>query len=237
MSVHFGTLDTYKDLGLQLVDEDLGFPSLQRATVEVMGRDGDIDLTGMIDTNPHFGNRTAKWKFAMIHGQTPYWYTVVTELMSRIHGRTLDIVTDSEPEFTMQGCVQVKSFDKFQSPGYVEIEADCQPYRIFDKGSESDDWKWSPFNFISGQTFYRNWSGEEAGVTYEGELKNLGSKTEHMLITTTQDVSFTIDGESWNLAAGGRHSALYISPGVTPFTYSFRTTPGTLTFSYQMEVL
>lgn len=237
MSVHFGTLDTYNDLGLQLVDEDLGFPSLQRSTVEVTGRDGTIDLTGMIDTNPHFGNRTAKWKFAMIHGQTPYWYSVVTELMSRLHGRTLDIVTDSEPEFTMHGCVQIKSFAKFQSPGYVEIEADCQPYRAMFGGVSADNWMWDPFSFVNGVTYQRTFTGET--VVLDGTLYNAGSKTMPVTFTATTAGTLIYRGESFSLGAGDSTPSgrFYIEPGEETFRFLFASELGTVTATYGMEAL
>lgn len=235
-SVRFGAYDTYADFKMLLIDEDLGFPELQTNKVTVPGRDGDVDLTAMIDSTPHFGNRVAKWKFALVHSENAFWYKTATRLLNQLHGKEFDIVSENEPDLTLHGRVTVKSFTKFTSPGTIEIEADCQPYRTM-AGSESGDWEWDPFSFVDGETFYRNWSGSDAGVTYEGELKNLGSRPMPMIVTTTADVTFVIDGESWNLAAGGRHNALYISPGVTPFTYSFRDTGGTLSFSYGMEKL
>ena len=73
-SVRFGAYDTYADFKMLLIDEDLGFPELQTNKVTVPGRDGDVDLTAMIDSTPHFGNRVAKWKFALVHSENAFWY-------------------------------------------------------------------------------------------------------------------------------------------------------------------
>lgn len=237
VNITFGTKKTYTDYGLILVNEDFGVPDLQRSTVIVMGRDGEVDLTKMIDSTPHFNNRTAKWKFALTHSKQPYWYNVFSTLLNELHGKTMYIKSDNEPEFTLYGCVRVTSFTKFQSPGYIEIEADCQPFRIMYKGNTSGNWEWDPFSFVNGITYTKVHTQAVGGATESGTLVNAGYKTVGLSFKSDDNGSVTFDGTTYTLTANTMLTGLYLDPGSTNFTFALDTADATLTAYYDMEAL
>lgn len=125
-SITFGTINSYKDLGL--IAKSMPFVALPEARLdlrEVTGMSGKLDYTNVLDSKVRYKNRIGSWDFISINDYMETWKKVYSQL----HGKVFYIQLAHESGYRYHGRVSV---DKPSSNGYktqITINYDLEPKR------------------------------------------------------------------------------------------------------------
>ena len=126
MGVSFGSTHS-DDLGLFLTAYEIEAPEVQRYTIEVPGRNGLLDLTNTIFGESKFYNRTITIELSAIY--TPFataWPDILTAVLKAVHGQTLNVTFDDDPDWHWTGLCEVSPDAENDS---FTITVDAQPYK------------------------------------------------------------------------------------------------------------
>ena len=92
-TVTFGTKNSYDDFGLILTDKDIGFPEPKLEEVDVIGADGVIDLSEVLNDDIKYKTRKLQFTFTVLKGNK-YWASTVADVANYLHGKKLRIQMD-----------------------------------------------------------------------------------------------------------------------------------------------
>lgn len=126
LGITFGTKHSYNDWGVILEDTHIAPPSPKRYTVSVAGRNGVLDLTQELTPSIRFESRTLSFSFRVKAGD---WSTLMSQIYGDIHGRTLDIVSDIDPDWHWHGFCTVDDFSSDARTGQLTIIVDADPFK------------------------------------------------------------------------------------------------------------
>lgn len=127
--VMFGNKHSWSDFGMVLTDYSIEQPAPRRYTRVVPGRSGVLDMTDLITPNITYENRQLQFEF--VWKDRPEFYEErIARLIRALHGKKLQIVLDSDPEYYYDGFVTVQSrtFTEHQRADAV-VSADVHPYK------------------------------------------------------------------------------------------------------------
>lgn len=125
--VTFGTLHSYRDLGLLLVSKEIGSPPVKENKIDIEGADGSLDLTDFFG-EAKFDNVRHKFDFAL--SVPPQSYpSIFSQIKNALHGKKMRIILDDDPQFYYFGRLSVSGFTNDRGVGYLSIDADCDPYK------------------------------------------------------------------------------------------------------------
>ena len=127
LGVTFGSKHSYNDWGIWLEDTHINPPLPKRYIVDVPARNGLLDLTPELTPTIRFENRTLTFNFRVKAGD---WSTLVSQIYGDIHGRTLDVVSDLDPNWHWHGCVTVDDFSSDERTGVLVITVDAYPFKL-----------------------------------------------------------------------------------------------------------
>ena len=127
LGVTFGNIHSYDDWGIWLEDTHINPPLPKRYIVDVPARNGLLDLTPELTPTIRFENRTLTFNFRVKAGD---WSTLVSQIYGNIHGRTLDVVSDLDPNWNWHGCVTVDDFSSDERTGLLVITVDADPFKL-----------------------------------------------------------------------------------------------------------
>jgi phage-related protein len=127
--IKFGTYHTYTAWGLFLKHWEITPPAPRRRTVIIPGKHGALDVSTALTGNVEYENRTLTATFIMLDAREN-WADKYSRILNAIHGRTLLIYPDDDPDYCYKGFVEVQSFDPESTMGTFLIKADCCPYKI-----------------------------------------------------------------------------------------------------------
>lgn len=127
LGVTFGSKHSYNDWGIWLEDTHINPPLPKRYIVDVPARNGLLDLTPELTPTIRFENRTLTFNFRVKAGD---WSTLVSQIYGDIHGRTLDVVSDLDPNWHWHGCVTVDDFSSDERTGRLVITVDADPFKL-----------------------------------------------------------------------------------------------------------
>lgn len=146
--VKIGDCHTLDDWGLLLLSVDIPYPEPKTRTVELLGGDGNIDLTDALG-GVKFNNRTVGFEFVLIDKSPLVWLETTSIIRNYCHGKKMKVIMDTDPSHYWEGRIFVTSTKEDQIHSVVKIEADAFPYK-YDVLSSEDPWLWDPFSFLSG---------------------------------------------------------------------------------------
>ena len=195
-TVTFGTKNSYKDFGLILTDKDIGFPEPKLEEADVIGADGVIDLSEVLNDDIKYKTRKLQFTFAVLKG-SKYWASTIAEIANYVHGKKLRIWMDFDPAYYYTGRCKINSFKTSKRLCTITIEAECEPYRL-DVNGNGEKWLWDTFNFQNG--FIR-----VNKVTVKGSLRvNLQNQRKIVspTFTCSSAMSVTFNGTTYKLPAG-----------------------------------
>lgn len=195
-TVTFGTKNSYDDFGLILTDKDIGFPEPKLETVDVVGTDGVIDLSEVLNDDIKYKNRKLQFSFTILKGQK-YWASTIAEVANYLHGKKLRIQMDFDPAYYYTGRCSINSFKTSKRLGTIVIDCDCDPYRL-DVNGNGEKWLWDTFSFQNG--FIR-----VNAVTVAGSLDvNLLNQRKIVspTFTCSSAMTVTFNGTTYNLPKG-----------------------------------
>ena len=130
LGITFGDKHTYMDWGLFLEDTSVTPPLPKRYVVDVPARNGTLDLTDELTPIMRYQSRQLSFKFRVKSGD---WSTLMSEIYGAIHGKTMDIISDLDPDWHWHGCVTVNSFSSDKRTGVLVINADVDPFKLANK--------------------------------------------------------------------------------------------------------
>lgn len=195
-TVTFGTKNSYDDFGLILTDKDIGFPEPKLEEVDVIGADGLIDLSEVLNDDIKYKTRKLQFTFTVLKGNK-YWASTVADVANYLHGKKLRIQMDFDPAYYYTGRCKINSFKTSKRLCTITIDAECEPYRL-DINGNGEKWLWDTFSFQNG--FIR-----VNTVTVNGSLQvNLQNQRKIVSPTFTCSTAMTVtfDGVTYNLPKG-----------------------------------
>lgn len=195
-TVTFGTKNSYDDFGLILTDKDIGFPEPKLEEVDVIGADGVIDLSEVLNDDIKYKTRKLQFTFTVLKG-SKYWASVVADVANYLHGKKLKIQMDFDPVYYYTGRCKINSFKTSKRLCIITIDAECEPYRL-DINGNGEKWLWDTFSFQNG--FIR-----VNAVTVNGSLEvNLQNQRKIVSPTFTCSTAMTVtfNGVTYNLPKG-----------------------------------
>lgn len=195
-TVTFGTKNSYDDFGLILTDKNIGFPEPKLEEVDVIGADGVIDLSEVLNDDIKYKTRKLQFTFTVLKGNK-YWASTVADVANYLHGKKLRIQMDFDPAYYYTGRCKINSFKTSKRLCAITIDAKCEPYRL-DINGNGEKWLWDTFSFQNG--FIR-----VNTVTVNGSLQvNLQNQRKIVSPTFTCSTAMTVtfDGVTYNLPKG-----------------------------------
>ena len=205
VGITFNEKHSYDDYGLILVSKTIGSPTTKTNTVDVVGKDGVLDLTEFFG-EPKFNNRELVFEFTKVHNSFTDFYDEWSNLQNDFNGRKFEIALDEDPEFFFIGRIELE-YTKERNIVTYTMTVDAEPYKI--KKNKT--------------TVVQNGSDDVV-------LNNLRKKV-CPEITTTSETRLTFGTSIFNLSEGTWIlPELELSEGEN--TISVETT-GTVTFEYQ----
>lgn len=195
-TVTFGTKNSYDDFGLILTDKDIGFPEPKLEEVDVIGADGVIDLSEVLNDDIKYKTRKLQFTFTVLKGNK-YWSSTIADVANYLHGKKLRIQMDFDPAYYYTGRCKINSFKTSKRLCTITIDAKCEPYRL-DINGNGEKWLWDTFSFQNG--FIR-----VNAVTVNGSLQvNLQNQRKIVSPTFTCSTAMTVtfDGVTYNLPKG-----------------------------------
>lgn len=195
-TVTFGTKNSYDDFGLILTDKNIGFPEPKLEEVDVIGADGVIDLSEVLNDDIKYKTRKLQFTFTVLKG-SKYWASTVADVANYLHGKKLRIQMDFDLAYYYTGRCKINSFKTSKRLCTITIDAECEPYRL-DINGNGEKWLWDTFSFQNG--FIR-----VNAVTVNGSLQvNLQNQRKIVSPTFTCSTAMTVtfDGVTYNLPKG-----------------------------------
>ena len=125
--ITFGTKHSYNNWGIILEDTSITPPQPKRYVVDVPARNGLLDLTAELTPNIRYANRTIAYKFRVKAGG---WDDLLSGIYADIHGRTMDVKSDWDPNWHWHGFVTVNSFSSDKRTGVLVINVDADPFKL-----------------------------------------------------------------------------------------------------------
>lgn len=195
-TVTFGIKNSYDDFGLILTDKNIGFPEPKLEEVDVIGADGVIDLSEVLNDDIKYKTRKLQFTFTVLKGNK-YWASTVADVANYLHGKKLRIQMDFDPAYYYTGRCKINSFKTSKRLCTITIDAECEPYRL-DINGNNEKWLWDTFSFQNG--FIR-----VNAVTVNGSLQvNLQNQRKIVspTFTCSTEMTVTFDGVTYNLPKG-----------------------------------
>lgn len=194
-SVSFNGVDIFEEYGAVLAHKDISAPKAQTHFVSVPLRNGDLDLTESLTGDVRYQNRPVKMKFLCMTGDYGGLYS---RLANDYHGKRAQIVFSDDIGYYYIGRIDVKGYSNKNYGGYIEVEANCEPFKL-SVNDAAEDWVWDTFDFEQG---YIN---ELHDIVVSGTTQIVliaDKKSMTPSITTTAQVTVTFGGKSVICAAG-----------------------------------
>ena len=94
--VKIGEYSMYEDFGLQALSIDPGSAGVDEKFKEILGRNGDLDLTDALTGFPTYKNTTMKITFDFKDGNYDLWIARASELQNKLHGRRMKVILGND---------------------------------------------------------------------------------------------------------------------------------------------
>lgn len=127
LGINFNTKHSFHDWGLFLEDTHISPPLPKRYIVDIPARNGILDLTPELTPIMRYETRTLTFTFRVKAGD---WSTLMSVIYGDIHGRTMDIISDLDPDWHWHGFVTVDDFSSDERTGVLVITAQVDPFKL-----------------------------------------------------------------------------------------------------------
>ncbi len=131
--VKFGGLRSDTDLGLVLYSKTISPPKARTTTVEVPGRDGNLDITEALTGRVMYEDREISFIFRVPNPKEE-WASVYSGVLNKIHGKKMDIVLDDDPDNTYTGRVSVDEFATNRTLAEIAVICVVNPKKTYKTG-------------------------------------------------------------------------------------------------------
>lgn len=134
-SITFGDKNTWTDWHLVPTSRPvINPPEVKTQYVDIPGADGSIDLTESLAGRPAFSDREGSIEFVVLNdfdidGYNYNWITVYTDVMEYLHGKSMRMVLDDDPEYFYEGRFRVNSWKSDANHSTITIDYRVSPYK------------------------------------------------------------------------------------------------------------
>lgn len=128
--VLFNGLHSYRDYGLFLMEPpDYGNPEPKIYGIDIPGADGTLDTTEATTGNVTYANRQQTYRFKV---QVAPWTkkAVQDRIRNALHGRTVQIIPDEDPEWFYTGRAAVSFPETHAFEMQVVVTVSAYPYKL-----------------------------------------------------------------------------------------------------------
>lgn len=130
IKVGSATYHSFTDFGLAIGNNDyIGEPEYETHYVDIPGRDGFLDLSEAIADRVIYKNRKISIEFGG-KGDCNDWDAVISDIRNKIHGRTVQLVFDNDPDWYWTGRAEINDYDRFRNLATFKLEIpQADPYK------------------------------------------------------------------------------------------------------------
>lgn len=127
--VIFNNKHTFRDWGLLMRSRPMVSPPTPKTKIiQVPGSDKIIDLTETLTGQVHYEPRIIKFEF-VTGAPRESWASLHSDIMTYMHGRTVRIIFDDDPNFFYTGRVTVGDFEADKRHATLTMTAEVEPYK------------------------------------------------------------------------------------------------------------
>ena len=129
MGVKFGAYHSRTNFGLDYLHKEIESPEPKYTTVNIPLVHGDLDLTERLTgPDPVFNTRKLTFNFEM-RSMRSSWITDHADIMSKLHGRILNVELDEDPGYYWRGRVTVGPIEDHGFTAGIQIQVDAFPFK------------------------------------------------------------------------------------------------------------
>lgn len=121
--VSFDDINSHS-LGLLLIEKSIGTATPKTNYIEIPCADGMLDLTEAFG-EVKYKNRNLNFKFVTRGNHDD----VYDKVMNALNGKFFNIELSDDEDYIYKGRVSVSDWSEDNAFGYINISADCEPYR------------------------------------------------------------------------------------------------------------
>lgn len=120
----------------------IAMPEMREQTVELIGANGDLDLSESLTGYPLFGNRTGSWEFIVLNSyngvdnfnQANLYSTIARAL----HGQKRVIQFSNDPDYFYQGRLRLGEWSPDANNSTITIDYTLDPYKYHVKTAKDE---------------------------------------------------------------------------------------------------
>ena len=208
------TKESYNDFGLLLSPFELEIPEVQTNYIDVVGRDGSVDLTEILG-QVNYKNRDLNLTFT-VRGGAEKTAEIYILLAVFLHGQKMKITLPSFENYYLVGRCSIGGLDRAKKTEQITINANCEPYKYKQELTEI--------------------TKEIGTLPYQVTISNLKMPTTPT-ITTSSNVVMNFENADYSWGEGEHlNTSIVLKEGLNEFTFK-EGSSGTVTFSYQEGTL
>ena len=128
-------------------------PSVVTKFIEIPGADGVLDLTTYLTGRPVYGQRQGSFSF-IVDNDHEYWETIRQKIVRTIHGNTILMRLDDDPQYYYEGQFSVGQWKSGANNSEIEISYQLQPYKMKIQVDGESPVIWDTFNFETDYDYY-----------------------------------------------------------------------------------
>lgn len=128
--VTFGNNHSYNDWGIYWNGYSEGSPEPQRLLFEVPYRNGKLDATKALTDKIFYKSRVVSFDFIVYENERT-WPEVRAMITGAIHGQTLHIIMDTDPDYYWEAynCT-ISEYSNEEEFMKFTVECECFPYKL-----------------------------------------------------------------------------------------------------------
>lgn len=129
-SVTFGDKNTWVDWHLIPSSRPVFKPPpKKKKLIDIPGSDGLLDLSEVVSGRPVYENRTGSLEFIAENDFKP-WTELYSEILNYLHGKTMRVILDDEPEYYYEGSFEVEEWNSDKHYSTITINYELYPYKF-----------------------------------------------------------------------------------------------------------
>lgn len=148
LGVKIGNKHTFDDWGLKWEDVTIAFPEAKTNYIEIVGRDGFLDLSEALTGDIQYNNRNITLTFN-IENDFYKWQSMISNISNYVHGKIHKIIMDTDKGFYYYGRVSINTEKTNSVDGTLVLECNVEPYK-YEITSSLEPWTWDDFSFLDG---------------------------------------------------------------------------------------
>ena len=201
-SVTFGDKNSWTDFHLVPTSRPvIPLPTFKERYVDIPWRSGSVDLGSLLTGGPTYANRIGSIEFLVDLDAWPSWAVAYSTILEYLHGRTMRMTLDDDPEFYYEGRFTVNQWQSGQSFSTVVIDYNLQPFKI-DANDLGSEWLWDPFSFETG--VIRDYLGIVIRPSPEVNIVNIDGfpMQRELVFVASSEMTLVFEGNNYNIPVG-----------------------------------